>query len=51
MVSPDSVNADRPVGKPYLEIRPDRDALARYGVPQSTGKVPHLPVGPKKKLE
>ena len=26
-------------------------ALARYGVPQSTGKVPHLPVGPKKKLE
>jgi hypothetical protein len=24
-------------------------ALTRYGVPQSTGKVPHLPIGPKQK--
>lgn len=24
-------------------------ALARYGVPQTTGKVPHLPIGPKQK--
>ncbi len=24
-------------------------ALSRYGVPQSTGKVPHLPIGPKQK--
>jgi Cu(I)/Ag(I) efflux system membrane protein CusA/SilA len=27
-----TVNADRIVGKPYLEIRWDREALARYGV-------------------
>lgn len=32
MVNHDSVNADRPVGKPYIEITPDRRALARYGV-------------------
>ena len=32
MVNHDSVNADRPVGKPYIEIHPDRTALARYGV-------------------
>ena len=32
MVNPPSVSADRPVGKPYLEIQPDRDALARYGI-------------------
>ncbi|MFH1970309.1 MAG: efflux RND transporter permease subunit [Verrucomicrobiota bacterium] len=28
-----AVVADRIVGKPYLEINPDRNALARYGVP------------------
>lgn len=28
-----AVVADRIVGKPYLEIHPDRNALARYGVP------------------
>ena len=28
----ETVNADRVVGKPYLEIEPDRDALARYGL-------------------
>ncbi len=27
-----SVSADRPVGKPYIEIRPDREALYQYGV-------------------
>jgi len=32
-VEPDTVLADRVVGKPYLEIIPDRNALARYGVP------------------
>ncbi len=32
MVNPGTVNADRPVGKPYLEIVPDRDELARWGV-------------------
>ena len=32
-VQPAAVVADRIVGKPYLEIVPDRRALARYGVP------------------
>ncbi len=32
-VDPAFVFADRIVGKPYLEIIPDRKALARYGVP------------------
>lgn len=32
MVDPATVIADRIVGKPYLEIVPDRTALARYGV-------------------
>jgi Cu(I)/Ag(I) efflux system membrane protein CusA/SilA len=32
-VQPAAVIADRIVGKPYLEIVPDRAALARYGVP------------------
>ena len=32
-VEPAAVIADRIVGKPYLEIVPDRKALARYGVP------------------
>jgi len=31
-VEPSTVIADRIVGKPYLEIVPDRQALARYGV-------------------
>ncbi len=31
-VKPETVIADRIVGKPYLEIVPDRVALARYGV-------------------
>jgi Cu(I)/Ag(I) efflux system membrane protein CusA/SilA len=31
-VKPDTVVADRVVGKPYLEIAIDRDAIARYGV-------------------
>ena len=32
-VEPAAVIADRIVGKPYLEIVPNRKALARYGVP------------------
>ncbi len=32
-VEPSAVVADRIVGKPYLEIVPDREAIARYGVP------------------
>jgi Cu(I)/Ag(I) efflux system membrane protein CusA/SilA len=32
MVNPGTVNASRPVGKPYLEIVPDRKALARWGI-------------------
>jgi Cu(I)/Ag(I) efflux system membrane protein CusA/SilA len=32
-VEPAAVIADRIVGKPYLEIVPDRQALARYGIP------------------
>jgi copper/silver efflux system protein len=32
-VEPTAVIADRIVGKPYLEIVPDRQALARYGIP------------------
>jgi len=31
-VEPAAVIADRIIGKPYLEIVPDREALARYGV-------------------
>jgi len=31
-VEPSAVIADRIIGKPYLEIVPDREALARYGV-------------------
>ena len=31
-VSPASVFADRVVGKPYLELEIDRDAIARYGL-------------------
>jgi len=31
-IRPDTVNADRVVGKPYLEIDIDREAIARYGL-------------------
>ena len=31
-VKPLTVNADRVVGKPYLEIRIDREKIARYGI-------------------
>ncbi|MEZ4647571.1 MAG: efflux RND transporter permease subunit [Candidatus Eisenbacteria bacterium] len=31
-VEPNAVTADRIVGKPYLEIRIDREAIARYGL-------------------
>ncbi len=32
VINPATVIADRIVGKPYLEIEPDRAALARYGI-------------------
>ena len=32
-IEPAAVIADRIVGKPYLEIVPDRESLARYGIP------------------
>lgn len=31
-VNPASVNAERVIGKPYLEFHPDRQALARHGL-------------------
>ncbi|MFU8816658.1 MAG: efflux RND transporter permease subunit, partial [Pseudomonadales bacterium] len=31
-IRPDTVNADRVVGKPYLEIHIDREAIARFGL-------------------
>ncbi|HMP90991.1 MAG TPA: efflux RND transporter permease subunit, partial [Kiritimatiellia bacterium] len=31
-INPVMVLADRIIGKPYLEINPDREALARYGI-------------------
>ncbi|MDX9702265.1 MAG: efflux RND transporter permease subunit [Candidatus Auribacterota bacterium] len=31
-VNPPTVNADRIIGKPYLEINIDRNAIARYGI-------------------
>ena len=36
LVSSYSVNADRPVGKPYLVVHPDREALTRYGISMAT---------------
>ncbi len=32
VINPDTVNADRTVGKPYLEIDIDRERIARYGL-------------------
>lgn len=32
VLKPETVIADRVVGKPYLEIQIDRDAIARYGI-------------------
>ncbi|MCA9616068.1 MAG: efflux RND transporter permease subunit, partial [Myxococcales bacterium] len=37
-VRPESVQAERTVGKPYLELVLDRDALARYGVQVATAQ-------------
>ena len=31
-VRAETVNADRVIGKPYLEIHIDRDAISRYGI-------------------
>ena len=44
-----TVIADRIVGKPYLEIVPDRKALARYGVPiRKFQDVVEIAIGGKK---
>ena len=32
-IDPNTVVADRMIGKPYLEIHIDREAIARYGIP------------------
>ena len=48
-VEPAAVIADRIVGKPYLEIIPDRKALARYGVPMRAFQdVVEVAIGGKK---
>jgi Cu(I)/Ag(I) efflux system membrane protein CusA/SilA len=48
-VEPSAVIADRIVGKPYLEIIPDRKALARYGVPiRAFQDVVEIAIGGKK---
>ena len=48
-VEPDAVIADRIVGKPYLEIVPDRKALDRYGVKiQDFQNVVEVAIGGKK---
>ena len=45
-VEPASVNADRIVGKPYLEIAVDREAIARYGIPlQRVQQVVEVAIG------
>ena len=45
-VEPTSVNADRIVGKPYLEIAVDREAIARYGIPlQRVQQVVEVAIG------
>ncbi|HEY5653931.1 MAG TPA: efflux RND transporter permease subunit [Pontiella sp.] len=48
-VEPAAVIADRIVGKPYLEIVPDREALARYGIPMlKFQQVIEIAIGGKK---
>ena len=48
-VEPDAVIADRTVGKPYLEIDIDRDAIARYGISiQNVQDVIEVAVGGKR---
>ncbi|MEA2068499.1 MAG: efflux RND transporter permease subunit, partial [Verrucomicrobiota bacterium] len=48
-VEPAAVIADRIVGKPYLEIVPDREALARYGIPiRKFQDVVEIAIGGKK---
>jgi Cu(I)/Ag(I) efflux system membrane protein CusA/SilA len=48
-VEPAAVVADRIVGKPYLEIHPNRRALARYGVPiRKFQDVVEIAIGGKK---
>jgi len=45
-LSPPTVNADRMVGKPYLEIVPDREAAKRYGLNvDDIHRILHMAVG------
>ncbi len=48
-VMPSTVNADRIIGKPYLEIHIDREAIARYGIAlQQVQDVIEIAVGGKR---
>ncbi|MCB1163874.1 MAG: efflux RND transporter permease subunit [Candidatus Krumholzibacteriia bacterium] len=48
-IEPASVFADRIVGKPYIEIEIDREAIARYGIPlQRVQDVIEVAVGGKR---
>ncbi len=48
-VEPSAVIADRIVGKPYLEIVPNRESLARYGIPiQKFQDIVEIAIGGKK---
>jgi len=48
-VHPETVIADRIIGKPYLEIAIDRKAIARYGVPlEKVQNVIEVAIGGKK---
>ena len=48
LIEPDSVSADRIVGKPYLEIILDREKMARYGIKvQTVQRTIELAIGSK----
>jgi Cu(I)/Ag(I) efflux system membrane protein CusA/SilA len=48
-IEPASVFADRIVGKPYIEVEIDRDAIARYGIAvQDVDDVIEIAIGGKK---
>ena len=48
-VMPSTVNADRVIGKPYLEIHIDRETIARYGIAlQQVQDVIEIAVGGKR---
>ena len=48
-IRPETVFADRIIGKPYLEIEIDRQAIARYGIPlQAVQEVIEVAIGGKR---